>query len=228
MSDSGCGAWQCTGSNCYDLVQMPGSYDPTSAEARAAGYYIYTEPRYAYLRRDLTQLLEWAFCEMRVRYPTLTPIALSDMTQADGLTPGSDVGTLRHPSSTHRGEDVDVAYYQTDGANNYQIICGDGSDHNSNGVPATYNDGYFCTTETNIVNVEQEVWFLSLMAQHPDWRVVGIDETLEDDFIDEVERIYSEGLINSTVRERLYSLGTGAEGGWQFHHHHTHFSFYSH
>ena len=130
------------------------------------------------------------------------------LTVRNGLTPGSDTGRLRHPETTHRGDDIDTAYYQTDGDNNAQIICGDGSDTNANGVPGRYNDGYFCTTEENIVNIEQQIAFFDLLDMCGFLRVAGIDETLADD------------LGPSTA-----SMGWGSEGGWAFHHHHTHISF---
>jgi hypothetical protein len=197
---------------------MPGSYNPTSTQAWTAGYYIGTAPRYAYLRRDLVALFQWATCEMRARYPGLAPLELTDMSQADGLTPGADVDRLRHPSTTHRGNDIDTAYYQTDGDNDSVIICGDGSDNNYNGRPGRFNDGYFCTTEEHIVDIDQQVAFIELIVQATKWsdsrrllRVFGIDETLADDL---------EHLLPPEA-----NVGYGESGGWQFHHHHIHWSF---
>ena len=121
--------------------------------------------------------------------------------------------------------DISVLYYQTDGTNNPQIICGDGSDTNGNGRPGVYNDGEFCTTEANIVNFEQQVAFLALMAHSPLWRVVGVDQTVDDDILDEADTQRAAGEFNATIRDRLNSLGTGSAGYWQYHHHHLHFSY---
>jgi len=134
------------------------------------------------------------------------------MTTADGVTPGCERGSdyCRHPEgSTHTGNDIDTAYYQTDGDNDPQIICGDGSDTNYNGRPGRYNDGYFCTTDDNIVDIEQQRQFFDLLNTCGFLRVAGIDETLADD-------------LGSAGGGRM---GWGSEGGWAFHHHHTHISF---
>jgi hypothetical protein len=131
------------------------------------------------------------------------------MSTDEGVTPGCERGAdyCRHPDTTHRGDDIDTAYYQTDGDNNPQIICGDGSDTNYNGRPGRYNDGYFCTTEDNIVDIEQERQFIELLNMTGSLRVIGIDETLADDL------------------RGAGPLGYGESGGWAFHHHHTHISF---
>jgi hypothetical protein len=204
---------------------MPGSYDPRSATARAAGYYIATQRRYSYLRRDLTLLIRHAACEVAARYPGTNPIAPGDLSQSDGLTPGVDDGSPRHPTSTHHGDDMDLAYYQTDGANNMQIICGDGSDTNGNGRPGTYNDGYFCTTEVNIIDWPRQAYWFAKLASTPLVRVFGIDETLDDDFTRELGRLLTAGAITRAEHDRASILGFGSSGGWPFHHHHSHMSY---
>lgn len=223
--ESGCPDWRCTGSDCTELIPMPGSYARTSPEAIADGYYIATLERYAYLRRDLTMLVRHAACEVARRYPDTDPIGLADLAQADGMTPGVDTGSPRHPTSTHRGSDLDIAYYQTDGSNDPQIICGDGSDDNGNGVEGTYNDGYFCTTEENIIDWPRQAYWFAKLATTPLVRVFGIDETLADDFQRELDALLEEGAITSDEHSRALSLGWGNDGGWAFHHHHTHNSY---
>ena len=223
-STSGCPSWECT-SGCTALIAMPGSHDRLSAQARADGYYIATEARYAFLRRDLTLVIRHAACQVAARYPGTQPIGLSDLSQADGLTPGTDVGGPRHPTSTHHGDDFDLAYYQTDGTNNPQIICGDGSDTNSNGYPGRYNDGYFCTTEANIIDWPREAYWFAMLASTPLVRVFGIDETLPDDFRRELGALLSAGAITRAQHDRASVLGYGADGGWPFHHHHSHMSY---
>ncbi len=224
-STSGCPTWVCEGADCDDIIAMPGSYDATSPEAQAAGYYIATEEPYAFLRKDLTMLIQYAACEVAARFPGTNPIGLSDLSQSDGLTPGSDEGDPRHPTSTHTGNDMDLAYYQTDGTNNPQIICGDGSDRNGNGRMGMYNDGYFCTTEDNIIDWEREAYWFAKLASTPLVRVFGIDQTLVDDFQMHLEALHTAGEISDDEYERALSLGYGADGGWQFHHHHSHMSY---
>jgi hypothetical protein len=222
---AGCPDWHCTGADCSTIVAMPGSFMYQSAEARAAGYYIATEARYAWMRKDLTMLVQYAACEMAKRYPDAAPIGLSDMSQMDGLTPGTDVGRLRHGSTTHTGNDIDIAYYQTDGLNNPQIICGNGSDRNGNGSVGMFNDGSFCTVEMNIVDWPKEIYWFAKLAETPLVRVFGIDQTLPDDFNRWARQLLEAGEISNEVHERMTTLGFGASGGWQYHHHHTHMSY---
>jgi hypothetical protein len=224
VPEGGCPSWECTGSTCADLIEMPGTVDPTSLEARNAGYYI-GHPRYRHLRRDLTMLIQYAACEVHARYPLAGPIQIQDLSQADGNTPGTDDGDLRHPDGTHTGNDMDLAYFTTDGSNDGDIVCGDGTDDNYNAEPGEFNDGYFCTTEENIVNWGPQAYWFAKLASNPRVRVFGVDETLVDDFERELGELLDEGAITAGEAERALSLGYGEEGGWAFHHHHTHMSY---
>ena len=219
-----CPDWRCT-TGCADIVPFPGSFDASSAEAIASGYYIGTEKRYAFLRRHIVLVVQYAACEVKRRFSGTAPLALQDMSQADGKTPGTDVGSPRHPTTTHTGSDIDISYYQTDGANDVQIICGDGSDTNANGVAGRYNDGYFCTTNKNIVDWGREVWFFAKLAETPRARVFGIDQTLPDHFTTGADELRTKGDVDAATFARMTTLGYGAAGGWQFHHHHSHMSY---
>ena len=221
---STCPDWHCT-TGCADLVAMPGSFDPASAQAKKDGYYIGTLKKYSYLRKHITLAIAWSACEVMRRSPGTAPLAIQDMSQVDGKTPGTDVGAPRHPTTTHTGSDVDISYYQTDGDNDIQIVCGDGSDTNGNGTPGRYNDGYFCTTDKNIVDWDREVWFFAKMADTPLVRVFGIDQTMPAKFTSGADALQKSGAIDAAVKGRMTILGYGASGGWQFHHHHTHMSY---
>jgi hypothetical protein len=215
-------------SGCADLIALPGSDDRDSDTARRDGYYIETPRKYAHARRDLAALLRYAANEVQRRFPGTAQdtLAVNDVCQADGLTPGTDVGRPRHPTSTHvRGKDIDLAYFQSDGRSNGQIICGDGSDNNPNGRPGQFNDGYFCTTDRNVVDVRRQVWFMAKLAESHRYRVLGIDQTLVEPFEKEARRLYEAGEIGLRQYRRITTgLGYGTEGGWQFHHHHIHLS----
>lgn len=204
---------------------MPGSTDPRSASAIADGYYLATERRYAFLRRDLVMLIRYAACRVARRFPGTSPIGLSDLSQSDGRTPGTDVGSPRHPTSTHTGNDMDLAYYQLDGRNDPQIVCGDGSDRNGNGYAGRYDDGYFCTTETNIVDWQRQAYWFAMLATTPLVRVFGVDQTFADDFRTHLGSLLAAGEITRAQHDRALVLGSGASGGWQFHHHHSHMSY---
>jgi hypothetical protein len=203
---------------------MPGPYSETNAKSLGYDYWKSSPEKYSYLRRDLVMLFQYAVCEVNQKFPSTTPLALGDLTQSDGMTPGTDVGAPRHPTSTHRGNDLDIAYYQTDGSNNYQIICGDGSDTNGNGQAGRYNDGYFCTTNTNIVDFPRQAYFYAMMATSPLARVFGLDQTLPTAVKTELDHQLSMGWITQGQHDRVV-LGYGMAGGWEFHFHHTHLSF---
>ncbi len=219
-----CPDWRCT-TDCAELVMLEGDTDPASAESLRRGYYIDTRERYTWLRRDLVLLLQHATCEVARRFPATTPLGIQDLSQSDGLTPGIDVGDARHPTTTHRGSDLDLSYYQTDGDNDAHIVCGDGSDTNGNGRAGRYNDGYFCTTQANIVDWQREAYFFAMLGTSPLVRIFGIDTTFVDDLREELDRQLGLGWITSAQHGRANDLGWGAAGGWQFHHHHSHMSF---
>lgn len=221
---SGCPDWHCEGTNCQDIVEVPGSIQAVSASSIFGGYYI-AHPRYRFLRRDLAQLIAYATCEVAVKFPGTQPLGLLDLSQRDGNTPGSDVGELRHPEGTHQGDDLDLSYYATNGVNNGRIMCGNGTDTNDNGVPGVYNDGYMCTTETNAVDWQREAYFFAMMASSPQVRVFGVDETFADDFQRELDQQLSDGWISQAQHDRALMLGTGHADGWDFHMHHSHMSF---
>lgn len=205
-----CPPWPCDGAGCDEIVPVPGSTDPASADAAQRGYYLESSPEYRFLRRDALMILQWATCEMAARHPGAPPLAFLDLTTEDGTTPGCENGPdgCRHPGGTHQGTDADTAYYQTDGDNDGEIVCGDGTDDNANGQPGRFNDGYFCTTEDNVVDVALEIELIELLDSTSRLRVIGVDETLADD-------LAPSGAV----------LGYGSEGGWAYHHHHTHASF---
>ncbi|MSP59738.1 MAG: hypothetical protein EXR72_05240 [Myxococcales bacterium] len=212
--------------DCGKSIPMAGIDEPLDPMAMIDGYYVGTDPDYAYVRRDLGMWLRWAFGEMVKKWPEVQPVYLSDISQENGKTPGVDVGRPRHPTTTHvNGRDCDIAYYQTLPDNDYRIICGDGTDHNGNGQKGKFNDGYFCTTTKNVVNMAQQVWFLALLMSHPLFRVVGVDEKLVDALFAQAEKYVAAKELPAWVQTRFdYGLGYGNDGGWAFHHHHIHLS----
>ncbi len=215
--------------NCRDLVQLSASATKSSTQAKSDGYYRVSPTKYVWARRDLLGLIKYGVKAVQARFPASMSdaVGISDLCQADGKTPGTDVGSPRHPTTTHvRGKDGDIAYFQSDAdGSQYEIICGDGTDTNGNGVAGRYNDGYFCTTNDNVVDVPRQVWFMAKLAESPYYRVIGIDQTLAKPFTDEAQRLLDNKEITGGQFRRLTDgLGYGAEGGWQFHQHHFHVS----
>jgi hypothetical protein len=214
--------------DCATLVPMWGATDPDDPMALIDGYFVGTDAEYAFARRDMAMLLHSAFAEVAKKFPGTNPVYLSDLSQADGKTPGVDVNQPRHPTTTHvKGRDVDVAYFQTGPDNDYRIICGDGTDRNGNGRKGKFNDGYFCTTDQNVVDVPRQTYFMAMLMGSPLFRVLGIDQTLPDLFFGEVDRMVSAGELPAWASARMHDgLAWGDAGGWAFHHHHIHLSLF--
>ena len=53
----------------------------------------------------------------------------------------------------------------------------------------------------------------------------GITPNPDDDFMAQARALYDAGTITTAVYERITMLGHESDLGWDFHHHHTHFSY---
>ena len=107
---------RCAG-DCARLIQMPLPNDPT-----VDGYDIDggTHFRYWFGRRDLVMMVRHAARERaRAGHAPFYPY---DFSQWNGLTPGSDTGSLRH-ASHQRGKDVDISLYGMDGVAPWRSYC---------------------------------------------------------------------------------------------------------
>ena len=102
---------------CDELIQ----FDPPEGWGYLdypMGGETWDDQRYSYLRRDLLYLMKYATAKVACKtgdwdYGNFAPLGLGDMSQADGATPGTDVGQLRHPPGSHTlGLDIDTGYYQ--------------------------------------------------------------------------------------------------------------------
>jgi hypothetical protein len=82
-------------------------------EGRDDGYLLQSPGRYQFLRLDIANLLLSALRQTRVRFRR-DPIAISDISQWDGVRPASDLGRPRHISH-EGGRDVDLALPADDG-----------------------------------------------------------------------------------------------------------------
>jgi hypothetical protein len=125
---------------------------------------------------------------MKNQYPGIAPVQLIEGTQADGQTPGTDVGAPRHPAGTHQGSDIDMAYYGSDGNDDLRSVCGDGTEPPSGGGHK-YDDGGFCTTNKNVVDWHKEALFLAQMAMSPYYRTVCVDRTMPTQLVSAVYSI---------------------------------------
>jgi len=117
--------------DCALLLQLPLPNDP-----KKDGYSTVTAIfRYQFGRRDLVMFLRDA--ARRLAAGGLQPFSVADLSQWDGLTPGTDVGAPRHVSH-QRGKDVDLALYGDDGRAVFRSFC----------TTQSTSDGRICLTGT--------------------------------------------------------------------------------
>lgn len=181
-----------------------------------------------FARRELIMGIRWAMAKTIEAFPDTTALALSDICQIDGQTPYGEVDELHHPATTHsQGGNIDIAYFQTDGINNVEIICEDGSVH---------NDGW-CTPEaanTHKVDLPRQAFFLGKLAVSPRLRTMGCDVTVgalirqEANVLRDLPDGDPHKLTPAEAGAVVNKISTGTIGdfnAWPYHHHHIHVSF---
>lgn len=105
------------GADCDHLLQLPLTID---ASVDGYAHTSSTVFRYQYGRRDMLMFIRHAGHSMRAA--GLAPFVPEDLSQWDGMTPGTDVGAPRH-SSHQRGKDGDFSLYGTDGQSIWRSFC---------------------------------------------------------------------------------------------------------
>jgi len=192
------------GGPCNRIMQFP------QAESLDQGYVVEHEAHYSNLRREVAYLVRHAAAETAATFSDTNPLALMDMSQADGDTPGRMVDSLRHPEGTHvYGNDIDIAYYQTGDDNLGRAVCP--------------NDGYFCTGAANLLDATRTAFFMARLVESPYIRVIGVDPEIAEDVMAAAEALVDEGLLAPSDRQQLNRYMAYGDG-WPFHHHHMHFS----
>ena len=188
------------------------------------GYMFETYSNYRWARREAIMYLRYALQAVQQQFSGTVPLAIIDISQRDGLTPGMDIGILRHPETSHdQGGNIDVAYYQTGPDNSARVICdGEGGSH----------DGYHCdesSVDTHIVDLERTAYFLAKLACMPDCentrlRVVGVDQVIGPLLDKAALELKNSSIISEDEFINIYNrLAYG--DGWPYHHHHIHLSF---
>jgi len=194
---------------------------PSEADTYAAnGYLLETVANYRFLRREMMMLFRYAVHEVMRQFPGTGPLGTMDMCQSNGITPGQDIGTPRHPGNSHdQGGNMDVAYYQTLPDNRVRVIC----DAMAGSQTA---DRYYCLPSaamTHVVDLRRTIYFVVALARDPRFRVAGIDQVLGPIMRDEAARMRTEGLITD-VELSAYNTHVVWGSGWPAHHHHLHLS----
>ena len=189
---------------CNRIMQFPQAADTDQ------GYLVTHEAHYSNLRREVAYLVASAAEAVKDTFPSTKPLALMDMSQADGGTPGEMVSSLRHPDGTHiEGNDIDIAYYQTGPDNMGREVC--------------ESDGYFCTGPATLLEPRRTAYFMAMLMRSDYMRVIGVDTEIAEDVLDAAADLRTEGLLRSSDISNLGTYMAYGEGG-PFHHHHMHFS----
>lgn len=198
-----------------NLLQFP---HPDPGDPYVGGGYVLEHASgYNWLRRETIMLVRYAIHEVQKKFPGTKPLALMDMCQIDGITPGFDVGDPRHPETTHdEGGNIDIAYYQTVGEYSQgQVICA------PNGGAT---DGYFCTSVANhIVDLPRTAYFIAKLAESGRFRVAGVDKLIAPLIIEAMTDLKNSGAISAALYNKAKNAMAYGDG-WPFHHHHIHVS----
>ena len=216
----------CTGDTGYCTEVIP--FEPDEGP----GYWDYPIPGetvedqyYSYLRRDAVMLIKYAAAKVACKtadwdYGNFAPLGLGDMSEADGSTPGTRVGSLRHPPRTHEhGNDIDTAYYQLFSPDNLLRPVGDS-------YIGTENQ-YHLIGDPYALDVWRTALFIAYLSEHPDLRVVGVDGQIGLVLEPALDQLETLGWIDEDLNESIplaYEVVDHGWGWYLFHHHHMHIS----
>jgi len=146
------------------------------------------------------------------------PLALGDMSDRRGDTPGTARGYPRHPPGTHtRGRDIDIAYYQLGPDNQQRAIC----PHVIDGI-----DQMRCVGPPRL-DVERTALFVAALFECPRVRVIGVDGRVGPPLDDALDGLCRAGLATreACARRRLtYETVDRGRGWFLGHHNHLHVS----
>jgi hypothetical protein len=207
--------------HCTELVL----FEPAIGDGWAdyPGNYPETEENqvYSYIRRDLMQLVQYATAKVACKtagweYGNFDPLALGDMSEADGSTPALlTLGQYYHPPGTHEGgRDIDTAYYQVFTEDNrLRPIC--------------LNDGEHCVDTPYALDFWRTALYIAYLAEHPHMRVVGVDGQAGLILEAALDELVASGWIEADLRSSIplaYEVEDTGLGWYRYHHHHNHIS----
>lgn len=220
--DAGFSFDECAGIGANGAGLLPFPFPDPDDSVVGSLYVSETFGNYRFARRELIMLVRHALQRTAEAFPDTTRLSLIDICQIDGVTPGYDVGAPRHDKTTHdKGGNIDMAYFQTDGANNGQIICGDGSEH---------ADGYCspAAAQSHIVDLPREAYFMAQLYSSPRTRVIGVDKVIGPLLLAAAQELlalpagHPHGITEAQYQGFIGKMSYGP--GWPYHHHHIHLS----
>jgi hypothetical protein len=185
---------------CGELVQVP-------APREADDYRLVSALRYQFGRREVVQTVLAAIATQ----PGLNPVAIMDLSQADGKVPGTDVNSPRHTYPAHAGGyAADIAYYRLNGDNSGQPTC-----------PIT--TGSFCSGPSDMDAAKNTAYFLAL-AQVPHLVQLIVDPVMEPNVRIEIQQQLAAKIADPLAAARLSRvLESGAS--FEYHADHSHLAF---
>jgi hypothetical protein len=148
-------------------------------------------------------------------------VALGDMSERDGSTPGTREGNARHPSSTHvGGRDIDIAYFQRDTLDNQlRPICR----HRERGV-----DLFRCIAPPTKLDAWRTAFFIGALLEEDRLRVIGIDGAAAPAILGAFDELCDTEWIDVDAcarRSRVVFETLDTHRGWfRGHHNHLHVS----
>jgi hypothetical protein len=197
-----------------DLLPFPLPRLGAAADAHD-GYVLAVPSNYRFARRESIMLVRHALAAV----DDDRPVALADMSQRDGLDPGSDVGAPRHPESTHsQGAVVDLAYYNTlvdEPTHALRVIC-DADGGSTNALGSGCMDG-----APHVVDVPRQALFIATLFASPRVRVIGVDGVVVEDLRAEADTLLAAETITQAQRD-AFDTQLASGDAWPFHHHHVH------
>jgi hypothetical protein len=180
----------------------------------------------SYARRDLIMLVRYAaaFVECKAKDWSRgngKAIGLGDMSERNGAIPGTSIYKPGHPPNTHtNGRDMDIAYYQLTGDNNYlRTVCS----HTANGEDVNH-----CTSPPTNLDVRRSALFIGALLTSNRTRVIGVDGKIEPLLIPEMTKLCDAAVLPRIACKRRAKIASettnGGKGWFRHHHHHLHVS----
>ena len=216
----------CTGSWswCSELIPFdpdagPGYVDyPLNGEGWSNQYR-------SWARRDLVMLVKWAAAYVEQNAKDWDggnghPLGLGDMSEANGTIPGTSDGDPGHPWGSHtNGFDMDIAYYQQTGDDNYlRPVC-------------PHNGTNHCTGAPDNLDTWRTALFIGALLTSDRVRIIGVDGRIGPLVESAIASLEEQGWLPSESPGAqgfmTYETWDGGNGWYYFHHHHLHLSLYA-
>lgn len=207
----------CPGTDEYCSEIVP--FEPVTGPGYINGPNLETwEDQYrSFIRRDVMMLVKYATAKVECKtsdwdYGNHTPLALLDMSEADGSIPGTSIGNPTHPPGSHEdGMDIDLAFYQLYAPDNKArpvcMHCEGGIDLNQ------------CVGPPYALDRWRTALLIAYLSEHPRVRVIGVDQKVGEVLEQALDDLMTAGWIDQDLRNRIIL------GHWEFsHHHHIHLS----